>query len=311
MAGEDRDVAAEPKRRIRRKTVLVLAGGLTAVVLLLLFLCHFVGIRSTSDVIAYREMRREQFPPIWKALALRRIKRGDKVETLLARHTPLRHEEAPPYARLVYIEGGHYPGLTVIAKEGRLLAAAAGAATWQHVFFDAPEQMERFAEAQLNFMHHWELEADAYRVHRAITCGQDVFLSQRVESSAVPDTSPATQEMIQELREIYGARKIGISMRLERIIEVNEVLFGDLEPGTTLTLAEEQCRQIDLTEPETVFLYFDEGRMVYPAGKAEPLCLTVPKRALDWYESLTPDQVQALDSRCAGKLSRWRPRRGH
>jgi len=113
---------------------------------------------------------------------------------------------------------------------------------------------------------------------------------------------------MQQLREIYGDRMAGSALRLERVIEVSKVLFGDLEAGTTLTLAEERCEQINLTEPEVVFLYFKHGRMLYHDGGAEPLCLTVPKRALDRYESLTPDQIQELDRRCTGKLSRWSPR---
>lgn len=299
---------AKPKTEGRKKVALAFAGVLVAITALGLRYHVFV-IRATLNRREYRDMRREQFPPVWKDLALRRFDRGDTVETLLARHAPLRHEEAPPYTRLVYVEGDQYPGLTVMAKDGRLIAAAAGAATWQHVFFHAPMQGEGFTEAQSKFLRQWVLEGDAYKVHRAITSGQDVFTSQRVESSTVPDTSPAAQEMAQELGGIYGARATGGLTRQQCTLEVSQVLFGDLKPGTTLTLPQEQCEQINLKPLIVIFLYFEDARTLYSDGKAEPICLTVPKRALDWYQSLTPEQVQDLDRRCAGKLSMWKPRR--
>jgi hypothetical protein len=297
----------KPKTEGRKKIALAIAGVVVAITVAVLSY-QVVAIQAILNLPKYREMRREQFPPVWKDLALRRFDRGDTVEALLARHAPLRYEEAPPYTRLVYVEGGQYPGLTVIAKDGRLIAAAAGAATWQHVFFHAPMQGEGFTEAQSKFLRQWVLEAEAYKVHRAITSGQDVFLSQHVRRRMIPGSrSPEAQEMLEELEKIYGPA--GSPMQLEAVIEVTKVLFGNLKPGTTLTLPQEQCEQINLKPIVVIFLYFEDARTLYYDGRAEPICLTVPKRALDWYQSLTPDQVQGLDSRCAGKLSMWRPRR--
>jgi hypothetical protein len=71
MAGERKDVVVEANQRIRRKAVLIVSGALAVVVLLLIFLCHFVGIHSRMDLVAYHQMWREGYPPIWKDLALR------------------------------------------------------------------------------------------------------------------------------------------------------------------------------------------------------------------------------------------------
>ena len=112
--------------------------------------------------------------------------------------------------------------------------------------------------------------------------------------------------MIEELEKYLGPA--GPPMRLEVRIEVGEVLWGGLEAGTTLTFEDSQYMPTDRGEGEVVLLHFEDRRMLYPDAKAEALCLSVPRRALDWYESLSADQAEELAGRCAGKVSMWIPR---
>lgn len=295
MAGEDRDTAVAPNRRIRRKTVLILASVLTAVVLLLILLCHFVGIRSTSDIVAYRAMRREHYHPIWKDLALGWVKRGDDVESLVKKYTPLWRNDAGAYTKLVYTQGGADPGLTVMAKDGKLILAVAGAATWQHVFFDAPGQMESYAQAHSEYRKQLRLDKDAYRIHCAVTTGQDVFLSDHIEPRDLLDNSASDAEMMKQLAEIYGKRYVQrVPVTTEELtVEVKEVLYGDFTPGATLTFPKGRCDDADLNEPETVFLS--------TKTQGETLYTTVPRSALDWYQSLTPEQIQGIVARWSAK----------
>ena len=303
MAGEDRDVTVAPKRIIQRKTVLIIAGGLAVLLLLLILLCHFVGIRSASDMVAYHQMWREQYPPIWKDLALRRIKKGDHIETLLKKHAPLWRNDAGPYTELRYAASTAHPGLTVMAKEGKLIAAAASGGRWRHIFFEAPEQGESFAQAETNYLNRLHLESDAYKIHRAIAGGQDIFRSQHIERSQVPNTDPGYNEMMKQLQEIYGERYLQSmgAMQVELTVEVNEVLYGNLEPGTILNFPGDECDEADIEEPETVFLHFEDGGMIFAHAAGEPLYMTVPKSALEWYQSLTPEQIQDLESRWSAK----------
>ena len=82
MAEECADIGTESHQRIGKKVAFVIASGLAVVVLLLVLLCYVAGIRSTTDVVAYRAMWRERYHPIWKDLALRRVKKGDDVALL-------------------------------------------------------------------------------------------------------------------------------------------------------------------------------------------------------------------------------------
>ncbi len=277
------------------RTALLIAGGLAVFAVLLVFACHFVGIRSTRDIVAYRAMRREHYHPIWKDLALGRVKRGDDVESLLQKHTPLWRNDAGRYTKLVYVQGGADPGLTVMAKDGKLILAVAGAATWQHAFFDPAGQMESYTQAHRNYRKQLQLDKDAYRIHCAVTTGQDVFLSDHIEPRDLLDESASDAEMMKQLAEIYGKRYVQrVPLTTEELtVEVKGVLYGDLEPGATLTFPKGRCDDADLAEAETVF--------VATQAQDETLYATVPHSALEWYQSLTPEQIQELEARRATK----------
>lgn len=288
MAEECADIRTESHQRIRRKVALVIAGGLAVAVLLLVLLCYVAGIRSTTDVVAYRAMWRERYHPIWKDLALRRVKKGDDVAALVEKHPPLYRNDAGPYTKLVYTQGGADPGLTVMAENGRLALAVAGAPTWQHVFFNAPGPMASYAQAQSEYRKRLRLDKDAYRIHCALTAGRNVFLSDRIERRtlvAQVSAGPGADEEYQRIVAIIRAE----SRREELTVEVQEVVSGDVEPGTTLTFAKGRCDDADLEEAATVFLATEtKGRTVY---------MTVPYSALTWYQSLTPEEIQALEAR--------------
>ena len=103
---EDCEMGRADTKGMAGKVSLGVGCGLAAAAVGLLAVCWLLGIGSKADLVAYQEMSREQFPPVWKDLALRRFGLGSDVERLVTRHAPLHHDEAPPYARVVYVEGG-------------------------------------------------------------------------------------------------------------------------------------------------------------------------------------------------------------
>lgn len=309
--------STQMNRRGSRRTVDVLAGLLIVLVLAVISLCCFLGIHSREDLLAYYAMVHEHFHPAWKDLALRRICKGDSVESLLKRHPPVRREDFGPYTMLSYAERGSFNTLGVIAKNARLIDARAGSCTWRHIFFAAPEEGKAFRQAYSQYMRQRILEGQAYRIHRTIAAGQDVFLSRRVERSEVraePNESEYSSEVLEQMRDIYGSDYIDqfVSTRLELTVEVTEVLYGDLEPGTVLKFRGDNCGDAGLKGPETVFLHVDDSRILYPhySQRGETYA-TVPKEALDWYQSLSPAQVTELETRWQAELSDSRrlPRR--
>jgi len=301
MMGEKADIAAGPQQRTRRKVVTI-GGAILAMVLLLgALLGHVVGLRSGDDVLAYPEMWRDHYPPIWKDLALRRITKGDSVRSVLQRHALAQREDAGPYTCLTYFTRGlGQRGVTVLAKDGKLIAARASRQGAQHLFFDSPEQGETFGQAYRKFREQKELEGDAYTIHCAITAGQSVFLSDHVEPHPVPGPVPGEEDMMAQFRKANGDRgdRYLQGMPDKLAVTVDEVLYGDLEPGTIL-IFRETFRA--LATSEKVFLHFDDDRALSPRRRGRPAHLTVSKSALEWYRSLTPEQIQALETRRAGK----------
>jgi len=290
MAEECTHNVTESRRKTSTKVSLVSAGALVLVVLLLALLCHFVGIRSMRDIVAYRAMWRERYHPIWKDLALRRVKKGDGVEAVAQRHPPLYRNDAGPYTKLVYTQGGASPGLTVMAENGKLALAVAGAPTWRHVFFNAPGPMESYAQAQSEYRKRLRLDKDAYQIHRAIATGQDVFLSDHIEHRDLLDERKGEDE---ELYKLLAALVAHGGTGIELTVEAKKVFSGDLESGATLTFGKGTCDDADLAEAQTVFVSSEiRGKMRYT---------TVPHSALEWYQSLTPEQIQALVARRADK----------
>jgi hypothetical protein len=279
----------------------MLAGLLVILGLVVVSACYFFGIHSRKDIRAYRAMAGEHFHPIWKDLAWRRICKGDNVESLLRRHPPVRREDFGPYTTLSYMEPGSFNTLTIIAKNGRLIHGQAASCTWERNFFTDPEEEKAFSQAYSEYVHQRILEGQAYHIHRVIAAGQDVFLSRRVERSQVrddPNESEYPAELMQQMREIYGQAYLdSVMTHLELTVEVTEVLYGDLEPGTVLKFRGDNCEEADLDRPETVFLHVEDSRILYSRSHGGETYATVPRKALDWYQSLTADQIKELEAR--------------
>jgi len=269
-----------------------------------IFLCGRLGIHSRKDVLAYQAMIREHYDPVWKDLAWRRIRKGDPIETVLQRHPPLRRDDFPPYTELRYNEIGSLNGLAIRAKDGKLISAGAGSHTWTHFFFHSPKEEEAFDKAYSAYVEQRLLESQAFEIHQVIKGGQDVFLA-RVINSGGRDYSG---EVLRELREIYGQAYL-VSAGLiepELTVEVTSVLYGDLEVGAILTFPGENCDLGEPGEPEPVFLHVDDRRLLNPQNEARESYSAVPRKALDWHQSLTPNQLQELETRgLAGRAERW------
>lgn len=273
--------------------------------------CLFLGICSRRDVLAYHCMISEHFHPIWKELALRRIRKGDDLAETIKRHPPLSREDFESYTVLLYSDSGLLNNLQITATNGVLIDARVTSCCWKHVFFESPTYEQALVEASSRHMKQKLLEIDAYRIHRAIMAGQDVFTAKRIEHCEVADdpNSQHSQEMIRQYEEIYGrdyVKQLGIlaHTRTALTVEVSTVLHGDLKPGAALTFFDEECSETDLAEPPTVFLHVEDSRTIDPDSEGGELYLTVPGKALDWYRSLTEDQIKDFETRCLARIAR-------
>jgi hypothetical protein len=295
-----------PFARLSRRKItraLVAAVGLAIVLTFAAIgLCWFFGIHSRMDIVAYQAMIHEDYPPIWKDLAWRRIRKGDRLEDLIEEYEPVWREDFGPYVHVSYTTPYDFNWLGITAKDGRLICAYAGSCTWQHVFFDSPEEEEAFNKAYLAYAKQRMLESQAFKIHQVIKSGQDVFLARATDSRGTEYAS----ESLWELETIYGrdyVKQMGLRPR-ELTVEVTTVLHGDLQVGAVLTFAGDSCDLAEAGEPEPVFLHVDDERLIDPQYPARELYVTVPRKALDWYQSLTPDQVKDLEARCLGERAK-------
>ena len=280
-----------------RKAAAIGVGLLIGLPFAAVLTCSCLGIRSEMDVIGYCTMVRKDYHPIWKDLAWRQIKKGDSLESLLQRHSLFEHKDYGAYTVLRYNDGE----LIVWAKEGRLIEAKAGGDGWEHTFFATPSEERPRSEACSAYMRQKTLEHQVLQIHRVITAGQDVFLGWAIERHEVPGHSYDPQ-MMAELEAIYGRDYLvasGMMTAHELIIEVMTVLHGDLQPGMILTIPNGQCGHIQPGDSDVVFLHVDDQRLLYnPQYPAEESYTTLPREALDWYQSLTAEQVKDLEGRC-------------
>jgi hypothetical protein len=307
-----------PERRRWRRFLIPAAWILASHVLVVAFLCGFFDIRCVGDVWAYRCMLKGPLHPIWKDLALRRIRNGGDLSQIIRKHPPMKQELWEPYRVLSYRKGGETDNtLRVIATRGVLVYADVSGfwysgflhpgsrwGRWGYVFFSDPAHDEAMREAYRRHLGQVRLEKQAWWIHRAIATGQDVFLSSRIECREADANSPSgiDAEMLRQYEQIYGkemAREMRFCEATYVTAEVSKVLSGDLEPGTLLTFSAHDCNEADLAEPEPVILHVDDLGLILPnSKKGGERYLTVPRRALEWYQSLTPEQVKNLDGRC-------------
>jgi hypothetical protein len=292
--------AVATKRR-SGKRMMVLAGVLVALGTGTVFLSWLFRVNSAEDVRACLAMVRGDFHPVWKDLVLRRVGAGDSVEKLVGRRPPGAREDFGAYTRLYYASPDSFYTVQVIGKDGVLVDAWAGSPAAPHVFFGTPAGREAFDQAYWQYERQRRLEGQAYRLHRTIAAGQDVFLSRRIECSYVradPNDSRYSADMLEQMRQIYGAEYLDQFMgtRPELTVEVNEVLYGDLEPGTVLKFRGDYCEDTGQDGEETIFLHVDDARLLFPDSAGGEAYTTVPREALDWYRSLTAEEVKRLEN---------------
>lgn len=125
--------------RMKKKKIAIIAG--VALLVLLVAACVFFRVRHPKDLYAYVEMA--GFSTVWREFAFRRVGPGDSATGLVRRHLPKRSYEFGRYAVYEYddAEPGTFAmgGITVTARDGKLLSAYAGSCTWKRTFFETPD----------------------------------------------------------------------------------------------------------------------------------------------------------------------------
>ena len=121
----------------KRKKIAIIAGvGLLALVGLLVAACTFFRVRRPGDVTQHSVMASE-FPEIWRALAHRQFALGDSAEDLIQQCPPRKTEKFGAYAIYEYYAGDlPMSGISVIAREGKLISARAGGCGLNYTFFE-------------------------------------------------------------------------------------------------------------------------------------------------------------------------------
>jgi hypothetical protein len=266
-------------------------GAVLGFVLIIFCLCIFFGIRTKMDVMSYYYMIQEDFHPIWKDLALRRINKGDSIESVLHKYTPLMRMDFPPYVILCFEEP--FSSLSIVVKNGKLICAASGSCCWEHIFFDTPEEDEQLDTAYSAYIKLALFENKVYRLHLAKTNGQDVFISRQIKRSDVP---------AKELSKKYN---VPVSTDNELTVEITKVVYGNLKEADIISFPGDECRESEMNEPETVFLCFDDSKIIYNTSTSYKVFTTVPKKALDWYQSLSEEQIKEFEARVLARRPKW------
>ncbi len=139
------------QRAIARRRLLCIIGLGFVAITMLFAACDFFRITHPTDLRTYWLMSQE-CPPIWKEFAFRQIREGDPVEDFLHQHPPSLYDEFGPYGLYYYFPPGAgdlaMTGISVSARDGRLVSAEAHSCTWDFQFFGAeePEMMRQYAE---------------------------------------------------------------------------------------------------------------------------------------------------------------------
>jgi len=133
------------KRLFHKKWFRITAGLLLSLLILTLALAAYFDIWSREDLIAYGGMYYECHP-VWKTLALRRIRAGHSVDDLTRLHQPYGTDTWKNYTFLDYeSRPGEFSmgAFWVVAEDNKLVYAVAGNDTWQHEFFSTISEEER------------------------------------------------------------------------------------------------------------------------------------------------------------------------
>jgi hypothetical protein len=135
---------SRPWFRLGAGAALLIGGGF--------LLCWYFGIWSVHDWMVYQAMSHECHP-VWKDLHAGRIHQGQSVEEVIAQTHPVRVDRLDHFVVLDYQEGFSFTGITVVARDGRLVDAEAWSCTWQRTFFQTWSSAERDAFWQAHRAH--------------------------------------------------------------------------------------------------------------------------------------------------------------
>jgi len=248
-----------------KKAVIGLGIGFSLVAVIILALCLFFGIRSGSDVVAYGRM--VGMHPIWKDLALRRIVKGDDVNDVLIKHTPVWEMLYPPYRKMNF-QDPFGPGLTIFSKNNKLIYAGVGEDYWGYVFFESPEEDEEHSKVFTAYLEEQRCEREIHSIHKAVLNGDDVFLSESIDCNKV-----TSREDLNFLEEKLS-------------IETTKVICGHIESGSHITLFSNDHHLPHIDEPNVVFIVTasDDG-LEYE---------TASLNALEQYQSFNKEQLNTF-----------------
>jgi hypothetical protein len=123
----------------------------------------YLDIRSRKDVIAYIGMSQECHP-VWKDLALKRIRAGQTVEDVNKTRKPQRSESWDRYTLLMYNDIGDFTGLVIVARDHKLIFAGASSCGWEHEFFSTISRQE----LQEIYRSYWDYIKEKKRRKKAL-----------------------------------------------------------------------------------------------------------------------------------------------
>lgn len=213
---------------VRRRRLRAVYVSVAILAMLLVSVCLYFRIYTLEDVIVYVKMLHSgQYDPVWRTLALRRARKGDPVDELIARHPPLWVYSFSPYVRLEY----SYGAIDVVAKDGRLAYACAGWHDWEHRFFDMDEA-ERAAYEKAESEHDAEsrFQQQLPGLREAMAWGRMVFVGSGV-ASPVGSPPPGAGRP-------GGPGGPGMGGSEWRTVEVVRVIQGDISVGDKIQVRE-------------------------------------------------------------------------
>lgn len=129
------------KSLLKRHWARITGSLLLGAVLVITVAAWFFDVRSQKDVIAYIGMFQECHP-VWRDLALRRIRSGQTVDDVRRLNAPPRMASWDRYTLLAYNDTGDFTGLTILARDDKLIFAGARSCTWEHQFFSTISEQE-------------------------------------------------------------------------------------------------------------------------------------------------------------------------
>jgi hypothetical protein len=94
------------------------------------------GITNARDLKAYFGMAVECHP-VWKDLALQRIREGQPVDEVIAATKPVYVVRHGRFVELGYQEPLSFTAVQIIAMDGGLVRACTASCTWDYIFFDS------------------------------------------------------------------------------------------------------------------------------------------------------------------------------